>query len=110
MSIPQAAKVVLERLVVWIFDARFDDRDNSSRPDEPCQVVDVAMRVVAFDSPSEPNDMADTEIVGEDSLDRCTIEVGVAGLDLAEQAFFGRKQSPPSIDVDRPPSITILRR
>ena len=59
------------------------------------------MRVVAFDSPSEPDDMAGREIVGEDLLDSRTTESGIAGLDLAEQAFLGREQRSASVDVDR---------
>ena len=31
------------------------------------------------------------------------VEPGVAGLDSAEQAFLGRQQRPPAVDVDRAP-------
>ena len=74
-----------------------------SRPDEPREVVDVAVRVVAGDAPAEPDDVADAEIVGEDLLEPGAVEPGVAGLDLAEQAFLGREQGAAAVDVDRAP-------
>ena len=99
----QAAEVVLERLVVRVVGARLDDRDHGSRPDEPRQVVDMAVGVVALDSPSQPDDVTDSEIVGEDLLESRAIEAGVASLDLAEQTFLGRKQRAPAVDIDRAP-------
>lgn len=110
VSIPQAAKVVLEWFVVWILDARFDDRDNNSRPDEPCEVVDVAMSVVTFDSPSEPNDIAGTKIVGEHSLDRCTINVGVGACTSLSRHSSVASNVPRPLTSMAPLSITILRR
>ena len=66
----------------------------------------MAVRVVAGDSAAQPDDVADAQIVGEDSLQGRAIQAGVAGLDLAEQAFLGRQQRAPAVDVDRAPSIT----
>ena len=77
--------------MVRVIGAWLDDRDDGSRIDKPRQVVDVAVRVVAVDPPPEPDDVADSEVVGEDLLDGRAVEAGVAGLDLAEQAFLGRR-------------------
>ena len=61
--------------------------------DEPRQVVDVAVGVVAVDAPAQPDDVADAQVIGEDPFDVRAVEAGVAGLDLAEQAFLGRQQT-----------------
>ena len=37
--------------MVWIFGSWLDDGNDRSRSDKPRQVVNVAMRVVAFDTP-----------------------------------------------------------
>ena len=86
--------------------AGLDDGDDRVRVDEPGQVVDVAVGVVAVDAPAQPDDVADAEVVGEDPLHRLAVEPGVAGLDLAEQALLGRQQRAAAVDVDAPPSST----
>ena len=85
----QPAQVVRERQVVWIVSSRFDDGDDSVRPHESRDVIDVAMRVVAVDTASEPDNVVDTEEVCENLLDPIAIKRWVAGLGFAEQAFFG---------------------
>ena len=63
----------------------------------------MAVRVVAVDSPAQPDDVADAQVIGEDLLDGRAVEAGVARLDFAEQAFLGRQQRAPAVDVDRTP-------
>ena len=74
-----------------------------SRIDEPGQVVDVAVRVVAGDAPAQPDHVADAEVVGEDPFDARPVEPRVACLNVAQQAFLGGQQGAPAIDVDRAP-------
>ncbi len=62
----EPAEVVLERLVVGVVGAGLDDRHDGSRIDEPRQVVDVAVGVVAVDSAAQPDDVADAQVIGED--------------------------------------------
>ena len=83
----QPAEVFLERLVVWVVGARLDDGDHGFGIDKPRQVVDVAVRVVAVDPATQPDDVADTEVFGEDLLDRRTVEAGVASLDFARASI-----------------------
>ena len=58
-----------ERLVVRVVRVGLDDRDDRLGVDEPGEVVDVAVGVVAGDPPAEPDDVADAQVVGEDALD-----------------------------------------
>ena len=57
--------------------------------------------VVAGDPPAEPDDVRGAQVVGEDPLEPGLGRAGVAGLDVAEQAFLGRQERPPAVDVDR---------
>ena len=58
-------------------------------------------------SPSIPRPsqitLVDAQVVGEDALDPLAAEPGIARLDVAQQAFLGRQQRPPAVDVDRAP-------
>ena len=89
--------------MVRVVGARLDDRDDGLGIDEPRQVVDVAVGVVAVDPAAQPDDVADAQVVGEDLFDGRAVEAGVASLDLAEQAFLGRQQRAAAVDVDRAP-------
>ena len=89
--------------MVGIVGARLDDGDDRPGIDEPRQVVDVAVGVVAVDAPAEPDDVAHAEKVGEDPLQGRPVEPRVARLDRAEQALLGRQQRAPAVDVEGPP-------
>ena len=89
--------------MVRVVGAGLDDGDDRPGIDEPRQVVDVAVGVVAVDPPAQPDDVADAQVVGEDLFEGLAVEARVAGLDLAEQAFLGRQQRAPAVDVDRAP-------
>ena len=90
-------------------ERRLDDGDDRPGIDEPRQVVDVSVGVVAVDAPAEPDDVAHAEKVGEDPLQGRPVELRVARLDRAEQALLGRQQRAPAVDVEGPPSITTRR-
>ena len=106
----QPAQVVLERLVVRVVGTRLDDGDDGSRPDEPRQVVDVAMGVVALDAPAEPDDMADSEIVGEDLLELRAVEPGLrAWISLSRHSSVASRVPRPLTSI-APPSITTRTR
>ena len=89
--------------MVRVVGARLDDCHDRLWIDKPRQVVDVAVRVVAVDPAAQPDDVADSQVVGEDLFEGRAVEAGVASLDLAEQAFLGRQQRTPAVDVDRTP-------
>ena len=89
--------------MIGFFGARLDYGNDGSRSDKPRQVVNVAVRVVANNTPSQPHDVANPEIVCEDPLDAQAVEPGVAGLGFAEQAFLGDEQCAASVNVDGAP-------
>ena len=99
----QPAQVFRQRFMIRFFGAWLDNSYDGSCVYKPRQVVDVAMSVVALDAPPKPNNMAGPEVISEDLLDARAIESGVAGLDLAEQAFLGREQGSASVDVEGAP-------
>ncbi len=107
----QPPEVVLERLVVGVVVAGLDDRDDGSRIDEPRQVVDVAVGVVAVDPSAEPDDVVDAEVVGEDLFQGRAVQAGVARLDfsLSRHSSVVRSVPRPLTSI-APPSITTRPR
>ncbi len=88
--------------MVRVVSPRLDDGDDRARIDEPRQVVDVSVRVVALDSAAEPDDVAQHQgNRRRRALDVRAIESRVTRLDLAEQALLGREQRALAVDVDR---------
>src|SRR5262249_31529691 len=64
------------------------------------QVVDVAVRVVAGDAASEPEDLPDAEVAAEDVLELGAREPWVSRLDRAQQALLGREERAAAVHVD----------
>ena len=52
----QASEVVVERGIIFILCVWLDHRDYRAGRDEAGEIVDVAMRVVSFDTFAEPDD------------------------------------------------------
>ena len=65
----EPSQVLLQRLVIGVGSARLDDGDDGPGVDEPRQVVDVAVGVVADDPAAEPDNVPGAEVVGEDALE-----------------------------------------
>ncbi len=97
----QAREVFNQRLVVGIFCIWLNGGDNGCRPDETSDVVDMAVRVVADNSPPQPDHLLDAEIVVECTFKLLAAHAGVALLDFAQQTLFGGEQDSLSIGVYR---------
>src|SRR5437660_7805286 len=69
----QAAKVRMQGRIILAPLILLDHRHDGIRSDEACDVIDVAMSVVAGNAAIEPNDGLRTKIVGEHLLISCAV-------------------------------------
>src|SRR6185503_855874 len=97
-GIEQAA-VRLERRMIRVGAVRLDDGHDRARRDEPREVVDVAVRVVARDALPEPEDLADAETVAQQALDVDARQLGVPI--RVQEALLRRQQRALAVDLDR---------
>ena len=61
----ESVEVALEGLEIWVVLVFFDGGDDGGRADEPGDVIDMAIRVVALDAVAEPEDGFHPECVAE---------------------------------------------
>src|SRR5579872_6014713 len=61
----------------------------------------MAVGVVALYAIAQPDNVLDTQIVGEDFLVIFALHSRVALLHFTEKAFFGSEQSPLAVDLNR---------
>jgi hypothetical protein len=74
----EAAEIVAEGLVVYIFGISLDHGDDGVGGDEAGEVVDVAVSVVAEDAAAEPDGVRGAEVIGEELLVVFAVHVGIA--------------------------------
>ena len=89
--------------MVDVGGVRLGRRDDGLWADEACDVVDMAMGVVARDSAPQPDDVVDAEIGLERPFDVPAVQSRVPRLHYrVEQALFGGQRGPRAVDVDAP--------
>ena len=59
----QPLQIFLKRFVIRIVTTLFHHSHDGSLRDEPGEIIDVSVGVVAFDAVAEPKDFADAEII-----------------------------------------------
>ena len=79
----------------------FHDGDDSSRGDEPCEIVDVTARVIARNAPSQPQNLADSKEIAEGLFVVFACHAGIALLLLAQQTLLRREHCAMAVDVNR---------
>ena len=89
--------------VVLVRGVRLGRGGHGGRADEPRNVVDVAVGVVAGDAAPQPDDGADAEPGLEGPLDVLPVHARVSRLHhRVEQALLGRQRGPGPVDVQAP--------
>ena len=92
-------QILLERLVVFVGRIVLHNGDYGPLVNEPGEIVDVAIGIVADNTVAQPQDVAHAEVGPEILFDfrasQLRIAVGI------EQAGLGGQQSSPSVHVDR---------
>ena len=97
----KTTKIVPQRFVIRIFRIVLDHGDDGVRRDEPREVIDVAVSIVAEDAAAQPDHVRRTEIISEDFFVVFARHAGIALLHFAEQTLFGGEERALSVDVDR---------
>src|SRR5439155_25451633 len=93
--------VFLEWPVVRIARIILSSEDHGPRPDEPADIIYVAVRVVARDSLPQPQHVGHAKVLAEDAFEILPAEPGVPRLrGLVKQALFGGHERPAAVDVD----------
>ncbi len=96
----EPAEVVHRPRVVLVGRILFDREHDGALVNEPRDVIDVAMRVVADTALAEPDRAADAQPLAEDPLVVVTRESGVPHLDVAQQPLLGHEQQARAVDLD----------
>lgn len=100
MSGLKTLQVFVQRLVIHIFRIVFNHRHNRIRCNESCEVIDMAMRIVAGNSFSQPDDVLRAEIFFEKFFVVGARHAWIALLNFSQQTFFGRKHGTASVHID----------
>src|SRR3954451_14142152 len=85
--------------MVLVAAVRLNRRNHGPRADEARDIVNVTVRVVAFNTAAEPNDVVHTQILREDLFEIFFAEPAIALLLARKQTFFGGEHRPAAIDV-----------
>src|SRR3989304_3823528 len=93
---PQSLKalpVFLKSSVVCVARILFLNKDDGCGIHKTAKVIDVAMRVIARDTVTEPEDVRNAQILPQRLLDFFLAEPGIAHLcERVEEAFFRCKE------------------
>ena len=74
----QPAQIVLQRLIVRIRGVFFDGGYDGGGIDEPGQIIDVAVGVVAHNALTEPEHADDAEVIAKILFDLLSLEMRIA--------------------------------
>ena len=86
----QAPEILLERIVVFIVEVFFDDRDYRAFRHKTGEIVNMAIGVVPGDSAAEPENFTHTQKTMKTLLDFLATQIRIAI--RVEQTRFGREK------------------
>ena len=100
LSVSSLSTVVLQDFVVLVFWIVFDSRHDFAVSDEPRQVIDVPIGIVAGDSFAEPADMSSgrnnpSDIARSACFERCGLRF------LFSRQDGGREDGSRAVEIDR---------
>src|SRR5712692_2071944 len=97
----QTFKIFPERSVVLILRVLLENAHNRGWIDEPCDIVNVPVGVIANNPLAEPDGLIDVQIVPENLFNLAPPQVGIAI--CVEKTLLGCEASPAAIHIDRAP-------
>jgi hypothetical protein len=96
----QAAPVLAQRFVVRIEWVGFQDGDHGRRGHEARDVVHVTVGVIAGDAAVQPEDLSDSQVIGEQLLILLAVQLRVARLHRAEKTLLGGQQETLAVHIN----------
>ncbi len=93
-------QVFFERFVVGVLFVVFTGDDDGLWIGEARQIVNVPVRVVAGDAVLQPDCLRRAQILTKDGFDIGASQFWIAGLDRAQQAFFGSQNGARAIHIN----------